>query len=220
MTNTIPLTETSFATYLGLATSVPGAESVGPIPDVQEERRREQAARLKEIRRLLLRPSSGLLVDAVSILRKPILIAAILGRIDPEQYAIINYLRDALGEPDDDHQDRHFIATFAEEASWRQAISNARRAMELADFNHYATNRFSRAHAVAEACRRWEKRGVRITLSTFGPNFDSQDVSKICAGIEATIRSLGGRNVIDSILTWHAANGRIYEGIASVRPEG
>ncbi|MBB4427863.1 hypothetical protein GGD66_006446 [Bradyrhizobium sp. CIR48] len=212
MTNTIPLTESSFATYLALATTASGTESFGPVPDIQAERRKEQDARLKEIRSLLFRLDSGLLLDAVSILRKPILIAALLGRVDPAQYAIINYIRDALAQPDDDHKDRHFIVPFDEEASWKQAISNARRAMELADFNHYDINRFSRAHAVADACMRWERRGFKVALSTFGPNLDGKDVSRICADIEATIQSIGGRNVINGILAWHTANGRIYEG--------
>jgi hypothetical protein len=212
MMNTIPLTESSFASYLALATSAPSAESFGPIPDVQAERRKEQDTRLKEIRSLLLKPSSGLLVDAVSILRKPIWIAALLGRTDPEQYAMINYIRDALGHPDDDYNDCRFVVPLSEEATWKQAISNARRAMELADFNHYDINRFSRAYAVAGACKRWENRGFRITLSTFGPSLDGKDVSRICADIEATIRSLGGRNVINGILAWHTAHGRIYEG--------
>jgi hypothetical protein len=212
MMNTIPLTESSFASYLALATSAPSAESFGPIPDVQVERRKEQDIRLKEIRSLLLKPSSGLLVDAVSILRKPIWIAALLGRTDPEQYVMINYIRDALGHPDDDYKDCRFVVPLSEEATWKQAISNARRAMELADFNHYDINRFSRAYAVAGACKRWEKRGFRITLSTFGPSLDGKDVSRICADIEATIRSLGGRNVINGILAWHTSHGRIYEG--------
>ncbi|WP_162826895.1 hypothetical protein [Pseudolabrys taiwanensis] len=206
------MTASSFATYLALATSTPNAENFKPIPDVLAERRKEQDAQLKEIRGLLLKPNSGLLVDAVSILRKPICIAALLGRIDPEQYTLINYIRDALSQSNDDYKDCRFVVPFSEEATWKQAISRARRAMELADFNHYDINRFSRAYAVAGACKRWEKRGFQITLSTFGPSLDDKDVSKICANIEATIRSLGGRNVIGNILAWHTANGRMYEG--------
>jgi hypothetical protein len=210
--NTIPLTETSFTIYQTLATSAPSGQGFGPVPDVQAERRAEQDARLKEIRALLLRPSSGLLVDAVSILRKPICVSALLGRTDAEQYAIINYIRDALGQPDDDSKDCRFVAPFTEEETWKKAISNARRAMELADFNHYDINRHSRANAVAAACKRWENRGFPIELSTFGPSLDGKDVSKICADIEATIRSLGGRNVVTGILAWHSANRRIYKG--------
>jgi hypothetical protein len=208
----VPLTDSALDAFLALSAPLAGDSSNLADESIQSERRAEQDANLKEIGDILLRKEGGLMMDAVFVLRKPVCIAGLLGRAAPDQYTILNYICDALRRQDEDHAGFHFVTPLSDEVAWQRSISLARRVMALSDYNHYDINNFSRAHAVADACRRLEKRGIKIGLSSFGPILDTEDVSALCKEIEDTIRTIGGRNAINAILAWHRSNRRIYEG--------
>jgi hypothetical protein len=161
-----------------------------------------------DIRTHLGRPSGGLPTDAPFVLKKPACIAAVLGRATCEQYAVLCEICDALRG---DHGFK-FVAPLEDEAPWNLAIGAARRVRQLSTHKLYSLDRFSRSHAVADACRRLEKRGYKVIVTTFGAVFESATLVAICNEIDIGIRRLGGRRVIDAILKWLYTNKRVYEG--------
>jgi hypothetical protein len=180
----------------------------GPAPDDVAWSRRAEINRIRaSVRTILARPDD-LSAEALYAMRKPICIAAHLGRASVEQYAVLWEMCDILrGE-----RSPRIIAKFEDEAAWNQAIAATRRARHFSEHDLYTLDRVPRPKAVAEACRRLEKRGFAILLTARGVGVDEKVFAAICADIERRIRRLGGRRIIDAILNWFQINRRVFEG--------
>lgn len=91
----------------------------GPGPEDVAWSRRGELDRIQADIRDLLTREDGLLAEALFALRKPVCIAAHLGRATAEQYATLSGICDSLRGADAPH----VIAPFDDEAVWNEAIA-------------------------------------------------------------------------------------------------
>jgi hypothetical protein len=205
------LHENSLDRYIGLSCwsePVSTEPLSGPPPSETAWSREAEIDRIRASVRTILARADGLPVDVLFALRKPICLAALLGRASKEQYAVLWEICDILRGD----QSPQIIASFEDETAWNQAIATTRRVRHFSNYDHYTLNEWGRPMAVAAACRRLETRGVAIVLTARGVGVDYMTFAAICADIERRIRRLGGRRVIDAIFEWFEINKRIYEG--------
>jgi hypothetical protein len=197
-----------FISFSGWKEQVSPEPLPGPSPSDATWSRRAAIDRIRATVRTVLVRSIGLSADAPFVLRKPVCVAALLGRASAEQYAVLCEICDILRG----HHDVKFIAPLEDETAWNEAISIVRRVRQFAEHDSYTLNSFSRAHAVAKACQRLEARGFTIQLTAHGVGTDDAVLAAVCADIEERLRHLGGRRVIDAIFKQFETEKRIYEG--------
>ena len=202
------LDEDSLSRFLGLPgwkEPVSTEPLPGPSPDATSWTRQGEIDRIRSSIRTILARQDGISVDALFALRKPVCIAAHLGRATAEQHAVLCEICDMLrGEP--------AIAKFEDEDAWNEAIAASRRIRHFSVTDLHPLDLLARPQAVAAAAQRLESRGYHILLTARGVGVDGTVLAAICADIEQRVRDLGGRRVIDLIFRWFEVNRRTYEG--------
>ncbi|WP_143201927.1 hypothetical protein [Bradyrhizobium sp. NAS96.2] len=161
------------------------------------------------IRQGLVRDETGLLIEAAFAISSPVQIAVLLGRAPVDAYEVVRRICDSFGSDDR----IRFIAPFSDEDAWNSlAVSAARRIKSLSTFDVYGVEQFSRATAVADACRRLLAMGHAIGISSFGPHLEPESFKAICEEIDALVKRVSGRTVIDRILDCYRMSGRVHHG--------
>ena len=187
------LKEGALSTFLGLSSWDVKIEH-NLDNDHAVDRRKQIDCERETIRSVLVRSESGLDAGAVFSLRKPVEIAAVVGRATAEQYSVLAEICDALRGDDFPR----LVAEFDDCESWNQAIMAARRKRILSDL--FSLDSFSRAHAVGASILRVEQAGYKVGLSAFGSFFDADELKRICNCISGSVQDLGGRAVAEAIL--------------------
>jgi hypothetical protein len=159
----------------------------------------------KEISQLLSCPSKGIHADIAHTLRYSLEIAALTGYATNEQLDILCGMCDVLQE----YQIKA-IVPLTDSVPWLSAITAMKRIRQLS--NTPGMFQSPRASAVANSIRRLESKGYKIEISAFGPVLESASLQKICEEVDKGIKRIGGRWVIENILSWFSKNDRMYQG--------